>query len=94
MTEIKKDLEFKDFVNWVFMALLVGSIGYGVSSIQALNVSVSENNRHVTTLIERTLWHEKELQRQHRLIKDIEDKTTKKFERIDDRINKFKTSIR
>lgn len=79
MSDIKKDLEFKDFINWAFMALLVGCIVYAVNSINKLNLSVEENNRNVTVLIERTIWHEKTLKRHDR-----------QFERIDETLKNFK----
>ena len=63
MEGLAKDLNFKDFVNWAFMLMLVGVVAFGVRSIETLNQSVAKNNKHVTTLLERTLWHDRELKR-------------------------------
>lgn len=80
MNDIKKDVNFKDFVNWAFMVMLVGSMAYGVRSIESLNESVAKNNEHVTTLLERTLWHERELKRHD-----------KQFDSLNKELNVLKT---
>lgn len=52
-----KQVEFKDFINWAFMALLAGCIMYAVEAVEDLNKAVQINNSHIATLIERTSWH-------------------------------------
>ena len=52
-----ENIEFKDFINWAFMALLAGCVMYAVEAVKDLNNAVQTNNEHIATLIERTSWH-------------------------------------
>jgi len=75
------NIEFKDFINWAFMALLAGCIMYAVEAVKDLNKAVQVNNGHIATLIERTGWHgakfvthEKRLDRHENRIQALEQK--------------------
>lgn len=62
-------MEFKDFVQWAFYALLSGCSIYLTSILSGLKLSVDELNIKMATIIEKTSNHE-------RRIEKLEDKVT------------------
>lgn len=65
-------MEFNNFVEWVFYALLSGAVIYGVGILKGLKNAVETLNVSVATIIEKTSWHEKELERLDKRIRDLE----------------------
>ncbi len=61
-------MEFKDFVQWVFYALLSGCSIYLTTILSGLKSSVDELNVKMATIIERVSHHE-------RRIEKLEDKS-------------------
>jgi hypothetical protein len=56
-------MEFKDFIEWAFPALIAGAVIYGVDLLRQLKNSIDALNVNVGTLVERSAWHEKELEK-------------------------------
>lgn len=71
MNDFGKDLSLKDFINWAFLALLSMCVVYAVDAVKQLNATVQVNNNHISTLIERTSWHDKEIKRNEANLKDM-----------------------
>lgn len=56
-------LEFKDFVQWVFYALLSGCAIYLTTILSGLKLSVDELNIKMATIIEKTSNHERRIEK-------------------------------
>lgn len=56
-------MEFKDFVQWLFYALISGCSVYLTSILSGLKLSVDELNIKMATIIERVSHHEKRIER-------------------------------
>jgi hypothetical protein len=55
--------DFQSFVQWGFYAICTGALAYGVSILNKLRESVEQLNGNMVRLLEKTEWHEKELER-------------------------------
>lgn len=69
-------MDFNQFLSWAFPALLSSVLIYGVKVLQDIKTSVDELNERMATIIERTAWHEKEMERLNDKILWIEKRLT------------------
>ena len=67
-------MEFKQFVEWAFYALVSGCFTYGVYILNELRKSVADLNNHVATIIEKMSWHERMLDNHDGRISKLEKK--------------------
>jgi hypothetical protein len=65
-------MSFVEFVQWCFYGLISGALIYGVNTLKSLKESVDTLNISVGRIVEKTQWHEKELERLHDRVKDLE----------------------
>lgn len=56
-------MEFKDFVQWLFYALISGCSVYLTSILSGLKLSVDELNIKMATIIEKTSNHERRIEK-------------------------------
>lgn len=68
------DKHLVDFVDWILKAGLAGVCGYGVHILGEMKKSIDALNVKVGTIIERTDWHTKEIERLDDRITRLEDK--------------------
>jgi len=64
-------MEFSHFVEWAFYGILSGCALFAVSILSKLNSSVAELNAKVAVVIEKTLSHEKRLDRHDEIIESL-----------------------
>lgn len=63
-------MDFSHFIQWGFEGLISGALIYGVSVLTNLKSSINILNERIATIIEKTAWHEKELEKhEHRIIR-------------------------
>lgn len=56
-------MEWNQFYDWIIKALMTGLFSYGVHILGELKKSVDLLNERVSTVIERTEWHNKSLEK-------------------------------
>lgn len=67
-------MSFDNFLSWGFTALLSGVLVYGVKILQDIKNSVDELNERMATIIEKTAWHEREMEKMSNRILSLESK--------------------
>lgn len=65
-------MQFDSFLSWGFTGLISGILIYGVKVLQDIKSSVEQLNERMATIIEKTQWHEKEMERLNHRITAIE----------------------
>lgn len=65
-------MQFSEFLTWGFTGLISGILIYGVKVLQDIKSSVEQLNERMATIIEKTQWHEKEMERLNGRINSIE----------------------
>jgi hypothetical protein len=65
-------MKFDEFLSWGFTGLISGILIYGVKVLQDIKSSVEQLNERMATIIEKTQWHEKEMERLNNRISAIE----------------------
>lgn len=68
------DPDFQKFVEWAFMAIVSGGIGFGARFLAKLSKSIDTLNQNMATVAEKTTWHEKTLERHDDRIGTLERK--------------------
>ena len=68
-------MNFPQFVEWVFYGIIGGSSVYAVNVLSDLKSSIEKLNERVAVIIEKTAWHEKQLEKHDERINNLE--TTK-----------------
>lgn len=67
-------MEFSNFLTWGFTGLLSGILVYAVKVLTDIKLSVEELNERMATIIEKTFWHEKEMEKMSNRIVLLENK--------------------
>lgn len=67
-------MEFSNFLTWGFTGLLSGILVYAVKVLTDIKRSVEELNERMATIIEKTFWHEKEMEKMSNRIVLLENK--------------------
>lgn len=67
-------MQFSEFLTWGFTGLISGILIYGVKVLQDIKSSVDELNERMATIIEKTAWHEREMEKMSNRILSIESK--------------------
>jgi hypothetical protein len=70
-------MNFDTFLSWGFTGLISGILIYGVKVLQDIKSSVEQLNERMATIIEKTQWHEKEMERLNSRISVIEMRLVK-----------------
>jgi hypothetical protein len=70
-------MQFSEFLTWGFTGLISGILIYGVKVLQDIKSSVEQLNERMATIIEKTQWHEKEMERLNSRISVIEMRLVK-----------------
>ena len=70
-------MQFDQFLSWGFTGLISGILIYGVKVLQDIKSSVEELNQRMATIIEKTQWHEKEMERLNSRMSVIEMRLVK-----------------
>ncbi len=70
-------MQFDTFLSWGFTGLISGILIYGVKVLQDIKSSVEQLNERMATIIEKTQWHEKEMERLNSRISVIEMRLVK-----------------
>lgn len=65
-------MKFDEFLSWGFTGLISGILIYGVKVLQDIKASVEELNERMATIIEKTSWHEKEMEKINGRIDNME----------------------
>lgn len=76
-------LDFRQFIDWAFLAMLTGAIGFAVKllgdfakNFKKLGESVTELNQKISVVVEKMAWHEQWLMSHDGDIKEIRNKLT------------------
>jgi len=67
-------MQFNDFLTWGFTGLVSGILIYAVKVLTDIKRSVEELNERMATIIEKTAWHEKEMEKMSNRILALESK--------------------
>lgn len=67
-------MEFSNFLTWGFTGLLSGILVYAVKVLTDIKLSVEELNERMATIIEKTAWHEREMEKMSNRIVLLENK--------------------
>jgi hypothetical protein len=67
-------MEFDKFIEWGFLGLIGAGVGWAALFLQKISQSIGELNVHVGTILEKTAWHEKELDDHDGRIKKLESR--------------------
>lgn len=67
-------MQFNEFLTWGFTGLISGILIYGVKVLQDIKSSVDELNERMATIIEKTAWHEREMEKMSNRIVSLESK--------------------
>lgn len=67
-------MQFSEFLTWGFTGLISGILIYGVKVLQDIKSSVDELNERMATIIEKTAWHEREMEKMSNRIVSLESK--------------------
>jgi len=65
--------DFGSFATWALQAILAGAVVYAVTILSRLQTSVEQLNSQIAVIIEKTSWHERELERHDDRISQIEN---------------------
>lgn len=67
-------MNFQIFVEWVFYGIVGGASVYGVAILAHLKNSIDNLNLQVATIIEKSNWFQKELDRLDGRVSRLEEK--------------------
>ncbi len=67
-------MQFNDFLTWGFTGLVSGILIYAVKVLTDIKLSVEELNERMATIIEKTAWHEREMEKMSNRIVLLENK--------------------
>jgi hypothetical protein len=65
-------LEFTNFVQWAFYAVMTGAVTISVSILAKLYTSIEHLNQKIAIIIEKTSWHEKVIEDHDDRLKQLE----------------------
>lgn len=65
-------MDYKELVSWAFQGLLAMGSMLIVQALKDIKISVMLLNERVATVIEKTSWHEKELEKHDGRIRQLE----------------------
>lgn len=68
------EIHWGDFIDWILKGVLGGICAYGVHILGAMKKSIDDLNVKVGTIIERTDWHTKEIDRLDSRVTRLEEK--------------------
>lgn len=71
-------MEFGKFVEWAFYGTIGSSCVYAVAILSDLRSSVEKLNERVAVIIEKTAWHEKQLEKHDARINNLEGSKPKR----------------
>lgn len=71
-------MDWASFADWMLKGLMAGVLVYGVRMLGGMKDSMDELNKKMAAIIEKTSWHEKELDRQGSRITHLEDRLPRK----------------
>lgn len=66
-------MDFADFINWAFMGILSGGLVFLIAILNEVKVSIQNLNERMAVLIEKTVWHEKALEKLEERIAKLEN---------------------
>lgn len=66
-------MDFADFINWAFMGILSGGLVFLIAILNEVKVSIQNLNERMAVLIEKTVWHEKALEKHEERIAKLEN---------------------
>lgn len=72
--------QFEKFVDWGFMALLSGGVAYAARFLSKLQTSVAKLNEQIATILERTSWHQREIENHEHRLSSLEGRRQKSHE--------------
>ncbi len=55
-------MEFDKFIEWGFMGVVGGGITWSATILQKIQKNISDLNSQVAVILEKTKWHEKEIE--------------------------------
>lgn len=64
--------DWQNFVDWALKGLIGGVIMYAVHILGRVRMSIESLNKKVATLVERSGWHNKEIDRLHSRLARLE----------------------
>lgn len=65
-------MQFSEFMQYLFYSLLSFCAVYVTGTLSKLRESIDSLNAHIATLLEKTSWHEKQIERHDEKISNIE----------------------
>jgi hypothetical protein len=65
--------DYQSFASWLLCGLLGGCAVYGVGVLAKLTASIQQLNGQIARILEKTAWHEKELERLDDRVSRVED---------------------
>lgn len=65
-------MEFKEFASWAMQGLIGGGVIYAASVIGKMRDSVEALNQSIATIIERSNWHERVIEKHEDRISELE----------------------
>lgn len=71
-------MDWSSFADWALKALMAGVLAYGVKVLTQMRKSLDRLNEKVATIIEKTAWHQKELDRHDQRLSLIEERLPRK----------------
>lgn len=66
-------MDLTKFIEWAFEGVLSSCMIYGLNIISQMKNSINELNNNVSRIVEKTAWHEKELDKLDERIRLLEN---------------------
>lgn len=66
------EMDFDKFVEWGFLGLIAGSVGWASLFLQRISQSISELNERVAVILEKTGWHARQIENLDERVEKLE----------------------
>lgn len=66
-------MQFNEFVTWGFLGILSGGLAILIAILNEVKITVQSLSERLAILIEKTVWHEKALEKHEERIAKLEN---------------------
>lgn len=66
-------MQFSEFITWGFLGILSAGLAFLIAILNEVKISIQGLNERMAVMIEKTVWHEKALEKHDERIAKLEN---------------------